>query len=138
MAKKKVHIEGIDEVLKNLNREIADIKDKTLGGLLAAGFIILRESSLHVPVEYGNLRGSGYVRRAQSSMLNEESVEIGYTAAYALWVHENIEMKLQGQPRPSGKGVYWGPDGHAKFLERALMDKSSAIIAEITKRAKRK
>lgn len=43
---------------------------------------------------------------------------VGYTAAYALYVHENMEMKLAGEPRPSGLGVYWGPNGGPKFLEQ--------------------
>jgi len=42
---------------------------------------------------------------------------VGYTANYALFVHENLEMRLKGVPRPSGLGVYWGPNGGPKFLE---------------------
>ena len=47
------------------------------------------------------------------------SVLVGYTAAYALFVHENMEPKTLGQgiPRKSGLGVYWGPHGKPKFLE---------------------
>lgn len=48
----------------------------------------------------------------------DKSVVVGFTAAYALWVHENVEMKGAGKPRPSGIGVYWGPAGQAKFLEQ--------------------
>jgi hypothetical protein len=43
---------------------------------------------------------------------------VGYEAEYALAVHEDVEMKLKGIPRPSGIGVYWGPHGQAKFLEQ--------------------
>lgn len=49
------------------------------------------------------------------------SVVVGYTAKYAIYVHENIEMKWKGLPRrkPS-KGNYWDPAGRgqAKFLEQ--------------------
>lgn len=47
------------------------------------------------------------------------SVAVGYTAAYALYVHENLDPKTMGLsiPRPSGLGVYWGPSGQPKFLE---------------------
>jgi len=52
------------------------------------------------------------------------SVAVGYTAAYAIYVHENLEMKLRGQPRPLTKaggsqGDYWDPPGRgqSKFLE---------------------
>jgi hypothetical protein len=56
-------------------------------------------------------------RRMQKAAENEASVSVGYTARYAIFVHENMEMKLEGKPRPSGLGVYWGPAGSSKFLE---------------------
>lgn len=61
------------------------------------------------------------------------SVVVGYTAAYALYVHENIEMKWRGLPRKSGVGEYWGPTGQAKFLEqpaRELADVLASIVRE--------
>ncbi len=48
------------------------------------------------------------------------SVIVGYTGNYAIYVHENLEMKWQGLPRKKpGKGFYWDPQGKAKskFLE---------------------
>lgn len=63
------------------------------------------------------------------------SVVVGYTAAYALFVHENMEMKLEGQPRPSGLGVYWGPEGAGpKFLEGPARENRD-VLAEIVKTA---
>lgn len=55
------------------------------------------------------------------SAVRGESVVVGYTAAYALYVHENIEMKWRGRPRRKPhKGAYWDPPGRgqAKFLEQ--------------------
>lgn len=49
------------------------------------------------------------------------SVIVGYTANYAVHVHENIEMKGKGLPRQKPhKGLYWDPQGkaQAKFLEQ--------------------
>jgi hypothetical protein len=69
------------------------------------------------------------------------SVIVGYTANYALAVHENVEMKWRGLPRGAGfglvhstkkrestlvsktakqRGNYWDPPGRgqAKFLEQ--------------------
>ena len=46
------------------------------------------------------------------------TVIVGYEAQYAAKLHEDIEMKYAGKPRPSGIGVYWGPHGQAKFLEQ--------------------
>lgn len=52
----------------------------------------------------------------------QPSAIAGYTAAYAIHVHENVEMKLKGVPRSTWdktkKGVFWGPNGQAKFLEQ--------------------
>lgn len=64
------------------------------------------------------------------------SVIVGYTAAYAVFVHENIEMKWRGKPRRSGKGSYWDPAGRgqAKFLE-APARTHAKTIAEIVRTA---
>lgn len=80
------------------------------------------------------------------------SIAVGYTANYALHVHENIEMRWRGFPRSgevrlikgiaytgysagSKKGNYWdgtgGATGQAKFLEqpfRELRDEMSRLL----------
>jgi hypothetical protein len=69
------------------------------------------------------------------------SVIVGYTAAYAIYVHENTEMKLKGKPRGSGKkkrGRYWDPQGRAqaKFLEqpaREMQQELGRVVAEVVK-----
>jgi hypothetical protein len=46
------------------------------------------------------------------------AVLVGYTAQYAIYVHEMLEMVHPGEPRASGKGEYWGPGFYGpKFLE---------------------
>lgn len=52
------------------------------------------------------------------------SVAVGYTANYALYVHENVQMRLAGKPRPNNRGSYWDPQGKAgpRFLTGALRD----------------
>lgn len=62
------------------------------------------------------------------------SVVVGYNAAYALWVHEAVEMKLRGLPRGT-KGFYWDPQGQAqaKFLEtpaRMYRDRIAKIAVD--------
>ena len=59
-------------------------------------------------------------RKLEAVMASRAEVRVGYTANYALWVHEMKGMKLKGQPRPKPKkGKYWDPQGRAqpKFLE---------------------
>jgi hypothetical protein len=104
--------------------------------LLALGNVVLNRSNRRVPREYSNLYASGYVRRSQHQ---RTAVEVGYGAAYALAVHEKVGMKLKGKPRPSGSGVYWGPHGEAKFLEKALRESqkdAASIVGRFVKERK--
>lgn len=68
---------------------------------------------------------------------NPPSVVVGYTAAYALFVHENRERKLDGKARPSGLGVYWGPKGRPGFLldvMREMTDKLREVVVQASKK----
>lgn len=65
------------------------------------------------------------------------SVVVGYEAKYAVHVHEDMEQKLRGLPRPSGIGVYWGPNGQPKFLEQPARQHAkdyARIVEEMLKR----
>lgn len=66
------------------------------------------------------------------------SVLVGFTAGYALYVHEDLEATWKGLPRRSGKGVYWGPSLHGpKFLEapaRSMAKELGAIVGEVFKK----
>jgi len=66
-----------------------------------------------------------------------QSVVVGYRGvAYAVYVHENMEMKLKGQPRPSKRGRYWDPPGSGpKFLENPAREMSNS--GEISRIASR-
>lgn len=85
---------------------------------------------------------------ARATREGDPVVAVGYTAAYALYVHENLEMKWKGLPRGSGfdreggvvivprkvlnsgtatwkaRGYYWDPQGRgqSKFLEQPLRE----------------
>jgi len=66
---------------------------------------------------------------ATSRQKNNVSVIVGYTARYALWVHE-APMKLKGLPRKRPhKGFYWDPQGRAqnKYLEQPFRDNIEEI-----------
>ena len=126
-------VRGFDEVMANLNTQIAGIKNRSMAGLLEAGLKIEAASNQRAPRHLGNLVGSSYARKAQDGSL---SVEVGYTANYAVYVHENLEMKLQGQPRADGLGVYWGPNGENKFLEKTVTLNERAIVEIVMARAR--
>ena len=48
-------------------------------------------------------------------------------------------MKWRGKPRRSGIGVYWGPNGQAKFLEQPARELSNdGTLADIVTQLMRK
>src|ERR1700744_6628773 len=59
-------------------------------GLASAGAFLLSESKKIVPVDIGNLKASGYVRMEGKDTTKAKCL-IGYTAAYAIFVHENLD-----------------------------------------------
>jgi hypothetical protein len=67
------------------------------------------------------LRQQAIKQLGQETTKTRRDVTVGYRAPYAIFVHENLEMKLRGLPRRSGIGVYWGTPGgsrgQSKYLE---------------------
>lgn len=130
--------DSVATIVKRMNDEIAKIKGGGLAGMLAGGFIVLREAQENVPVEFGLLKASGFCRRAID---DPNAVEVGFSQKYALAVHENFAMKWRGKPRKpkkgrkTGIGVYWGPKGKAGYLSHAIRDKESAFLAQVRARA---
>jgi len=111
--------------LKGLKIVLGNMKDKRekyargFGiGLKRGGLLLQRWSMLEVPVDFGFLKASAFTRADGEGF--DTRVTVGYTAAYAIFVHENVAEKGRGQPRhkPS-KGNYWDPPGRgkSKFLE---------------------
>lgn len=117
--------DGLAKVVSGINAEVAGVRDRTTAGCYAAGLKVQRASQKRVPVEYGVLRASAYTRK------ESDGATVGYSAAYALFVHENMEQTLRGLKRPSGLGVYWGPKGEAKFLERPFREMRQEILATV-------
>lgn len=112
---------GVQRILSNLAVRNAKIAAGCEIGLKMAGLRLQRESQRVVPVDFGPLKASAYTRQKGTGVMTV--VEVGYTAAYALEVHENVAMRGRGHPRQApSKGNYWDPKGRgqAKFLEEPL------------------
>lgn len=107
---------GTENVLKNLNKEIRAVQGRTEAGLKTAGLLVQRESQKKVPIDTGNLKASAYTQNKGAG------VEVGFTADYAIYVHENEEA--------------YHARGEAKFLEKALIENKSKILEIIQKKAK--
>ena len=118
-----VKVEGMDELNRALAELAPEVTEEVEAGLYAGGLVIQAEAQRNTPVEFGNLRGSAYTQRPPIG----GGVEVGYSAEYATYVHENMEQTLAGEPRPSGLGTYWNPGG-PKFLERAVNEKAGEVL----------
>lgn len=125
---------ALDSVLANLNAEIADVKRRTHAGLTEAGRVIERGARDMVPIHKGKLRASSYTRPSNS---NPDAVEVGFDEPYAIVIHGDDDMKLEGEPRKDGDGVYWGPDGTSEFLTKAIERYGDEAVAALNKHASR-
>lgn len=117
---RRVAISGIDKVLSNLNRSVTGIKNRSRQGIQVAALMVLGTSKKLTPVDTGNLRAGTYTKLLGG--LNNPGAEIGYTAAYAVFVHERTELHH--------------PVGQSKFLETALKQNAKKVLEIIRKTAR--
>lgn len=127
-------IKGLDKVLKNLNKEIAKIEDRSMRGLLEAALLILYEMDSTppvIPVDTNNLRASFFTRPYTNIADGSPRLDIGFSASYAVYVHEMIG------PTKGGKQINWNrPGSGPKFLEAALNRNMEEILQIIASHAR--
>jgi hypothetical protein len=163
------HVEGLDTVLKNLNKEISKLKGNVQKGLTLAMTFIKGQSMDKTPVDVGNLRASHYLvtgdghvsdeakgfktkypkksgkkitasqvasaakvasehqshvseAKANATSKRAPFAEIGCTAFYAVYVHEDLEARHI--------------TGGAKFLERSIHENQGKILDTVKRFAK--
>lgn len=124
------NIKGLGRFIANLRKEREAIPRRIGQGLKKAGLYLQAQSQKMVPVDEGNLKASAFTRSHGSG--RNTVVAVGYTASYAVYVHEAVAMKLEGRKRPArgkkkGRGRYWDPQGRAsaKFLEKPFRDRKN-------------
>lgn len=112
-------IKGLDALAKGL-KTASEKQIAAVGrGLRQAGLLLQAYSMEECPVEFGVLRGSCYVK-----MIGKSRVQVGYTADYAIYVHENLDA-LHGSAYnnfyaaeiAAGTMASRGPNQKAKYLE---------------------
>lgn len=113
----------LTDALAKLNDQIARLKRNSLEGLLAAGRVIEEGARELVPVHTGELRDSSYTRQT-----GPHTVEVGFSAEHAPFIHRDDDMKLEGEPRNSGDGRYWGPSGTSEFLAKSLEENGERAL----------
>ena len=106
-------IRGVANVVKAIQRKGRTSVERLTHGLEMAGHFLLRESQLVVPIDTGNLRGGGFRRTEDANTLNVR-VLVGYVAAYAIYVHEMMDVHHQ-------------PGKQAKYLTGPMHEKNAEI-----------
>lgn len=127
-----VRVDGLEKTVRELNRQISGVRDRSRAGLRAGGLLIQREAQKRVPVEYGDLKRSAFTRAVPD---DADVIEVGFDAAYALYVHEATVVH-RGEPRPSGLGVFWGPDGEPQYLTNAVTARMDDVVRVVASYAK--
>lgn len=116
-------ISGFTKVTANLNRQIKKIKGFSMKGLLEGSILIRRDMDVTpplVPIDLGNLRASWFV--SSFFFPRGPSVVMGFSANYAIYLHEDLTRKNYKRP---GSGP--------KFLEEAVKRNTSEILAIVAK-----
>jgi len=120
------HVKGFDVVMRNLNAEIKAMKVRAMKGLIEATIIIRRGTETQepkIPVDTGNLRNSWFT--TTNSFQGSPYVSFGYTANYAVFVHEMVDKGGKGQIDWTRKGS--GP----KFFSSSIVDNRDEILKAI-------
>ena len=138
------YMSGFDEVIKALNEEILKMGVGAYKGLIRSADWVRKdmdESFPKIPVDTGFLRSTWKVRLLYEGVLNNNKfgIEFGFTAPYALWVHEMVGADFTSpRYRPKrGEGEFQKPAGiyipregaGAKFLEAAILTNLDIIMS---------
>jgi hypothetical protein len=157
-------VAGVKQVINNLRAADKRFDAGISRGLKKGGLWIQRQSQLQVPVDKGFLKASAFTRAVGRGY--NTRVQVGYTASYALSVHEKVAMKLRGLPRDSShlnekvvidekgklrgeqsgqfvkagnRGRYWDPipRAKAKFLEDPFLDEAPTVRKIVIEEARK-
>ena len=130
----EVYLKGVDQFMRNLNKEIKAIEGRTMKGLIKAAIIIrydMDKTSPMIPVYTNNLRGSWFANPVPRWISGLAAIMMGFTANYAAYVHEMIG------PTTTGKKINWNrPGSGPKFFEASLKRNRHKILETIRVEAK--
>src|SRR4051794_23359067 len=86
-----INVLGLDQVIATL-KHLGDRQREALAAALyQEAAAVMAESIKECPVDTGRLRQSNYVAPAED--LDDPAVQVGYGAAYGLYVHERGDLK---------------------------------------------
>lgn len=120
-------IKGFNEVMRNLNTEIRKIEGRTMQGLIG-GAAYIRADMDHtqplIPIKTNTLRSSWFVTPYKGAKKTIGLI-MGFSANYAVYVHEMMESSL-------GNAINWSrPGSGPKFFEAAIKRNVNVILGII-------
>lgn len=118
---KMMSIHGFAEILKNLNVAILAITEGSKNGLLDVAKFIRRDMETTpplIPIDTNNLRSSWTVIPMPKDAAGNHGLTMGFSAPYALWVHEMVDGNINWQRPESGP----------KFLQAAINRNYETIL----------
>jgi len=107
-----MHVTGASEIRQRIRMLSASLGEKFRRGLTKAGLELQRWSQKEVPVDMGTLKNSAGTRVIGAGWGSDAVVF--YTAAYAVYVHERMDLKH--------------PVGRAKFLEGPARERRDELL----------
>jgi len=120
LSNRKTGIIGLDQLNRNLNKELERGKLHSLVGFQRVAGMIYREAttvSPTVPVDTGTLRGSWFVDFVNNEVTRNIGMRFGFSANYAYFVHERLG------------DINWNvPGSGPKFLESAIKRNTDKIL----------
>ena len=158
--KVKVKVHGAEKVMRNLNKELGKISNKSLEGMIDAAITIRRSMESTpptTPVDLGNLRASfftvtskgGTPEGSGASFKGDKSAKLSSSHASVI---NNEKAKITGKAPKVTLGYTanyaaavhenveaknWNrPGSGAKFLENAISRNKKEILASVAKKAK--
>ncbi len=91
---KLVNITGAKQIFAKWQVFNKGLEKKFEVGMKKGGLFLQRQSQKVVPVDLGNLRGGAFTRKAKGSGIGFAiDIVVGYVAAYAVYVHERLDLK---------------------------------------------
>ena len=132
----KIEIHGINVILKNLDKEIENVINRSTQGLIKCQNLLQNKAMPLTPLDTGNLRRSYYKPTPERMADNTVVAIVENQAEYAVHVHEmpdpNLRRSNKGQLVPLP--VNWTTQGTGnKFLERPLWANVDTFLRLIAK-----
>ena len=142
-----VKLSGVGLVVKNLAKTGKRLAKGTERGLKKAGLHLQRESMKIVPVQFGNLKASAFTRNIGLGGFKTDII-VGYTASYAVYVHENPNAAhgkafnakhasmISARSGSVKSGLFnRGENQQYKFLEKPAREERGVMIRIIKREA---